>query len=314
MTFFAQPEAPALGGGSQAGDSTRVIPQELLRKIRRIEIRVRRILNTAFLGEYHSVFRGRGMEFSEVREYIPGDDIRAIDWNVTARLGYPYVKQFVEERELTVLLAVDVSASGNYGSGGLSKRDIATEVAALLAFSASRNNDKVGLVAFSDRVEKYVPPRKGRQHVLRVIRELLFLEPQGRGTQIAEALGYVDRLQKRRSVVFLISDFLSEGYEPRLRVTSRRHDVIAIAINDPRERELPAAGLLVLEDAETGETITIDAGDARVRQEYQRVAAEAARQRNTTLEAVKVDRVEVGTDGSYVEPLERLFRRRARRQ
>lgn len=292
----------------------RAVPQELLRKIRRIEIRVRRILNTAFLGEYHSVFRGRGIEFSEVREYVPGDDIRAIDWNVTARLGYPYVKQFVEERELTVLLVVDVSASGNYGSSGPSKREIATEVAALLAFSAIRNNDKVGLVAFSDRVEKYVPPRKGQQHVLRVIRELLFLEPRGRGTRIAEALAYVDRLQKRRSVVFLISDFLSEGYDARLRVTGRRHDVIAIAINDPRERELPAAGLLALEDAETGEMITIDAGDARVREEYRRLAGEVVRQRNSTLEAVKVDRVEVATNGGYVEPLARLFRRRARRQ
>lgn len=292
----------------------RSVPQELLRKIRRIEIRVRRILNTAFLGEYHSVFRGRGMEFSEVREYVPGDDIRAIDWHVTARLGYPYVKQFVEERELTVVLVVDVSASGNYGSSGPSKREVATEVAALLAFSAIRNNDKVGLVAFSDRVEKYVPPRKGRQHVLRVIRELLFLEPHGHGTRIAEALSYVDRLQKRRSVVFLISDFLSEGYDTRLRVTGRRHDVIAIAINDPRERELPPAGLLALEDAETGETITIDAGSARVRNEYQRLADEAVRQRNSILDAVKVDRVEVGTDGGYVQPLARLFKRRARRQ
>jgi uncharacterized protein (DUF58 family) len=292
----------------------RTIPQDLLRKIRRIEIRVRRILNTAFLGDYHSVFRGRGMEFSEVREYVPGDDIRAIDWNVTARLGYPYVKQFVEERELTVVLVVDVSASGNYGSTGPSKREIATEVAALLAFSAIRNNDKVGLVAFSDRVEKYVPPRKGRQHVLRVIRELLYLQPSGRGTRIAEALAYVDRLQKRRSVVFLISDFLSEGYDARLRVTGRRHDVIAIAINDPRERELPSAGLLALEDAETGEMITIDAGDARIRDEYQRLADDVVRQRNSTLEAVKVDRVEVRTDGGYVEPLARLFRRRARRQ
>ena len=292
----------------------RAVPQELLRKIRRIEIRVRRILNTAFLGEYHSVFRGRGMEFSEVREYVPGDDIRAIDWNVTARLGYPYVKQFVEERELTVILVVDVSASGNYGSTGPSKREIATEVSALLAFSAIRNNDKVGLVAFSDRVEKYVPPRKGRQHVLRVIRELLFLQPAGRGTRIADALGYVDRLQKRRSVVFLISDFLSEGYDARLRVTGRRHDVIAIAINDPRERDLPPAGLLALEDAETGEMITIDAGDVRVRDEYRRLADEIVRQRNSTLEAVKVDRVELRTDGGYVEPLARLFRRRARRQ
>ncbi len=272
------------------------------------------MLNTAFLGEYHSVFRGRGMEFSEVREYIPGDDIRAIDWNVTARLGYPYVKQFVEERELTVLFVVDVSASEHYGSTGPSKREIATEVAALLAFSAIRNNDKVGLVAFSDRVEKYVPPRKGTQHVLRVIRELLFLRPQGRGTDIAGALAYVNRVQKRRAVVFLISDFMSQSYETRLRVTGRRHDVIAISISDPREHTLPPAGLLALEDAETGEVVTIDAGDPGVRRHYEALAREADRQRNATLEGVKVDRVDVSTDGSYVEALTRLFKQRARRQ
>ena len=289
------------------------IPTDLLRKIRRIEIRVRRLLNTVFLGEYHSVFKGRGMEFSEVREYVPGDDIRAIDWNVTARLSYPYVKQFVEERELIVLLVIDVSASGSYGSTGVSKLEVATEVAALLAFSAIRNNDKVGLVAFTDRVEKYIPPRKGRRHVLRVIRELLYLRPQGRGTDITPALAYVNRVQRRKSVVFLISDFLPGGYEATLRVTERRHDVIAVAITDPREHALPDTGLVALEDTESGELVVVDAGDAAIRDEYQRLALEALSRRVGLLQSVGVDRVEVSTGASYVEPLASFFRARSRR-
>ncbi len=223
------------------------------------------------------------------------------------------MKQFVEERELTVLLAVDVSASGSYGSTGQSKREVATEIAALLGFSAIRNNDRVGLVAFSDRIEKYVPPRKGRMHVLRVIRELLFLAPQRAGTDIAQAVAFLDRVQKRRCVVFLISDFLTQGYERRLRVTSRHHEVIAIAVTDPREHSLPPAGLITMEDAETGELMVVDAGDRRVRQEYERLAGELFRQRNTALESVKVDRVDVLTGGDYVEPLAHLFHRRARR-
>ena len=289
------------------------VPLELLRKVRRIEIRVRRLLNTVFLGEYHAVFRGQGIEFSEVREYIPGDDIRTIDWNVTARMNYPFIKQYVEERELTVMLVVDVSASGTYGSVGLSKSEIAAEVAALLAFSAVRNNDKVGLIAFSDGVEKYLPPRKGREHVLRVIRELLWLTPQGRGTNIASALSYVNRVQRRRSVVFLISDFLGSGYESVLRVASRRHDVIAIALTDPRELALPDAGLVALEDAETGETVIVDAGDAKLREEYRRLALDALGRRNYTLQSTQVDRVDIQTDRSYVEPLVRFFKARSRR-
>lgn len=289
------------------------IPVELLRKIRRIEIRVRRLLNTLFLGEYHSVFKGQGMEFSEVREYVPGDDIRAIDWNVTARMNAPFVKQFVEERELSVILVVDVSASGGYGSTGQSKLEVATELAALLAFSAIRNNDKVGLVAFTDQVEKFVPPRKGREHVLRVIRELLYLAPRGRGTNIAGALSYVSRVIKRKSVVFLISDFMAAEYGSTLRVTGRRHDVIAVTVTDPLEHALPPAGLVTLADAETGDTILVDAGDPAVRAEYRHLALEALGQRDRLLQSVKVDRVDVRTDRSYVEPLAQYFRRRARR-
>ena len=289
------------------------IPAELLRKIRSIEIRVRRILNTSFLGEYHSVFRGQGMEFSEVREYQPGDDVRAIDWNVTARMGYPYIKQFVEERELTVLLVVDVSASGDYGSADQSKLEVATEVAALLAFSAIRNNDKVGLVAFSDRVEKFVPARKGQQHVLRIIRELLYTKPHGRGTNIVEALRYANHLQRRRSVIFLLSDFLTEDYEATLRVTGRRHDVVAIMLSDPREEQLPNAGLVTLEDAETGALAVVDTGNPSVRAEYYRLALEARAKRKSTLKSLKVDNLEVSTQSSYVEPLAVFFKSRARR-
>lgn len=289
------------------------IPVDLLKKIRRIEIRVRRLLNTTFLGEYHSVFRGQGIEFSEVREYQPGDDVRAIDWNVTARSGFPYIKQFVEERELTVLLVVDVSASGTYGSTGQSKLEVATEVAALLAFSAIRNNDKVGLVAFTDQVEKFVPARKGPQHVLRILRELLYLTPKGRGTDIAEALRYTNHLQRRRSVIFLISDFLTQGYEATLRVTGRRHDVVAIALTDPREESLPEAGLVTLEDAESGSMVVVDTGDPTVRREYHRLALEARVQRKGVLQSLKVDNLEVSTNASYVEPLAGFFKARARR-
>ena len=307
------PQASSPAGTTLKDTPPGAVPLDLLRKVHRIEIRVRRLLNTTFLGEYHSVFRGQGIEFSEVREYIPGDDIRSIDWNVTARMGYPFVKQFVEERELTVLLVVDVSASGAYGSTGQSKIEVAAEIAALLAFSAIRNNDRVGLVAFTDQVEKYLPPRKGREHVLRVIRELLWVRPRGRGTDIASALSYVNRVQRRRSVVFLISDFLASSYESTLRVTNRRHDVVAIAITDPRELTLPDAALVALEDAETGALVTVDTGDPATRAEYHRLAAERLRQRDRILQSVKVDRLEVETNKSYIEPLAAFFKARTRR-
>ncbi len=289
------------------------IPPELLRKIRRIEIRSRRLVNTLFLGEYHAVFRGRGIEFSEVREYQLGDDVRTIDWNVTARMGAPYVKKFVEERELTVMLVVDVSGSAAFGSGGQSKREVAAEVGALLALAAVRSNDRVGLLAFTDQVERYVPPRKGTRHVLRVIRELLYLQPAGRRTRIAAAVDFLQGVLHRRSVVFLLSDFQDRGYESPLRVLARRHDVTAIAVHDPREFELPAVGLVEVEDAETGERRLIDTAHPRVRALYAAHAAAQREERRRLLAAMNVDQVELRTDVSYVEPLVAYFRRRAGR-
>lgn len=304
------PGTPLTAGGTAPAAT---VPTELLAKIKRIEIRARRLLNTAFTGEYQSVFKGRGMEFADVREYVPGDDIRSIDWSVTARMNAPFIKQFVEERELTVILAVDVSPSGGFGSSGRSKLEVATEIGALLAFSAIRNNDKVGLLAFTDRVEKFVPPRKGREHVLRVIRELVFVQPRGRGTDIGVALAYLGRVQRRRAVVFLMSDFYSPPYSATLRVASRRHDVIALAISDPAELSLPDTGLVRLEDAETGQEIMIDAGNHKVRQAYHQMALTAQNERNTTLRQVNVDTIEVTTDQPYTKPLYRFFERRARR-
>ena len=292
----------------------RTIPPELLRRIRGIEIRARRLVTNVFVGEYHAVFRGRGIEFSEVREYQPGDDVRAIDWNVTARLGAPYIKKYVEERELTVMLVVDVSASDRFGSGGVTKRDIAAEAGGLLAFSAIRNNDKVGLIAFSDRIERYVPPAKGARHVLRVIRELLYLQPEGGGTDIGGAADFVSKVLPRRSVVFLLSDFGDQRYERRLRVLARRHDVTALVLGDRREEALPAAGLVAVEDAETGEQMVVDTGDRRVRAAYAAAATRRRDERRRALASSGIDQVELTTDSSYVEPLLAYFRRRAGRQ
>jgi len=287
------------------------IPPELLKRIRQIEIRSRRLVNDLFLGEYLAVFRGRGMEFSEVREYESGDDIRTIDWNVTARLGAPYVKKFVEERELNVVLVVDVSASELFGTGHQTKRELATELAALLSFSAINNNDRVGLVAFSSGIERYVPPAKGTRHVLRLIRELLYLQPSSQGTSIATALDYVSKVLKRRSTVFLISDFLDRAYTPILRVTARRHDVVAISLIDPRELELPDAGLLELEDAETGDRVLIDSSDPELRRRYQESARAQRDERDRLLASLNIDHVALRTDRSYVEPMIVFFRRRA---
>ncbi|MGY8778566.1 MAG: DUF58 domain-containing protein, partial [Longimicrobiales bacterium] len=228
-----------------------MIPREILKQVRRIEISTRGLVNEVFSGEYHSVFKGRGMNFAEVREYQYGDDIRSIDWNVTARAGAPFVKIFEEERELTVMLVVDVSASGEFGSRGRWKGEVAVEICALLAFSAIKNNDKVGLIIFSDRIEKFVPPRKGRKHVLRVLRELLFHEPEGRGTDLTVALEYLNHVQRKKAVTFLVSDFQDEGFDRALAVAGRRHDLIAVRLGDRRERTLPPLGYLELEDPET---------------------------------------------------------------
>jgi len=239
-----------------------MIPGEVLKAVRRIQIRTSHMVDAAMAGQYESVFRGTGMEFHEVREYQPGDDVRIIDWNVTARTGRPFVKRFVEERELVVMLLVDLSGSGRFGSQGSLKNRVAAELTALLAYSAIKNNDRVGLIIFTDSTEKVVPPKKGRRHVLRLIREVLFFEPEGRGTSIRTALEYLGKVTKRRSVVFLVSDFLDKGYDHALRVVGKRHDLIPVVISDPREHTIPAIGLIELMDPETGDRILVDTSDA----------------------------------------------------
>jgi len=290
-----------------------MIPKEILRKVRRLEITTRGMVNDVFSGEYHSVFKGRGMEFAEVRQYQFGDDIRSIDWNVTARYGEPFVKVFEEERELTVMLMVDASSSGDFGTFERMKGEIAVEICALLAFSAIKNNDKVGLLIFTDKVERFVPPRKGKSHVLRVLRELLYFQPEDRKTDIGVALEYLNRVVRRRSVVFLVSDFISSGYEKALRIASRRHDVVAIEVVDPRELELPAVGYIELEDAETGESILLDTGDPALREAFGIQSAESRKERHRLFMSMNMDSIVIRTDQSYFEPLIRFFRMRAKR-
>jgi len=290
-----------------------VIPKELLKQIRRIQIRTSHLVNDVLAGQYESVFKGQGMEFKEVREYQPGDDIRSIDWNVTARTGRPFVKLFTEERELTVMLVVDVSGSGIFGSQEKLKNEMAAELCALLAFSAIKNNDKVGLIMFTGDVEKYVPPKKGRPHVLRVIREVLYYEPVNRGTDLVAALEFLNRVTTRRCVVFLVSDFMAEGYEKVLRVVSKRHDVIAVTITDPREEALPGVGLIELMDAETGELKLVDASDKRARAEFARLAGEAVQARQAVFRSTGIDSINVRTDKPYIEELLKFFRMRERR-
>ncbi len=290
-----------------------MIPREILRKVRRIEIRTNRMVNETLAGRYHSVFRGRGMEFSEVREYQPGDDIRAIDWNVTSRMGHPYIKKYVEERELTVLLAVDCSASDRFGTATQTKGEMAAEIAALIAFTAIKNNDRVGLLMFTDQIELYLPPGKGVEHVLRVVRELLIFRPKHKGTSLALGLDKLNKMVRKRAVVFLISDFLDEGYERQLRLASRRHDLIAVTLADLREEELPSLGLLRLEDAETGRELVVDTSRRRVRQAFVQAARERRETRDGLLKRSGVDVVDVRTDHSYERPLLQFFRRRQRR-
>jgi uncharacterized protein (DUF58 family) len=290
-------------------DSARrpTIPPEILAAVRRIEIRTRRMVDEVFSGEYHSVFRGRGVEFREVREYVPGDDVRAIDWNVTARAGDPYVKQFEEERELTVVLAADVSASGRFGSGERTKAETAAELCGVLAFAAISNQDKVGLLLFSDRVEKYIPPAKGRSHVLRIIRELLTYRPQHAGTDLVAPLELVGRVLKRKATVFLVSDFWADDFSGSLRTVARRHDCVAVRLRDPRETDVPDVGLVTWRDAETGREVLVDTSSAAVREQLD----ERARRHDAELERqfllAGVDLVEVDASGSYVEPLHRFF-------
>jgi len=290
-----------------------MIPKEVLKKVKRIEIQTRGLVNDVFSGEYHSVFKGRGMEFSEVREYQIGDDIRTIDWNVTARMGHPFVKVFEEERELTVMLVVDVSSSGEFGTVAQMKGEIAAELCALLAFSAIKNNDKVGLIVFSDEVEKFVSPKKGKSHVLRVVREILYHKPQGRQTDISAALQFLSRVTSRRAVVFLVSDFISSNYEKALQIANKKHDIVAITITDPREVALPNVGFIELEDAETSETFLVDTSDFTVRNEFASRSSQTKLAREKVFRSMNVDYIDISTDSSYVEPLIRFFRMRAKR-
>jgi uncharacterized protein (DUF58 family) len=291
------------------------VPKEILDKVHRIEIQAGRLVNDLLAGEYHSVFKGHGMEFAEVREYLPGDDVRTIDWNVTARAGgKPFVKVYDEERELTVILVVDASASGAFGSGARMKGEVAVEISALLAFSAIRNNDRVGLLIFTDEVEVFIPPKKGRRHVLRVIRELLYHRPRSRRTSIAKALETLDRVVRRHAVVFVISDFIDDGYDRALQRANRRHDVIAVSVDDPREGDLPDVGFLTMHDAESGQQVTVDSADQRVRQAFAESWQKAVARRTRTFRRLAIDEVRIdAASGDYVEPLARFFEGRMSR-
>jgi uncharacterized protein (DUF58 family) len=290
-----------------------MLPPEVIRQIRRLQIKARRAVENLVGGEYHSVFKGMGIAFEEVREYQPGDDIRTIDWNVTARMGHPFIKRYIEERELTVMLVVDSSGSHQFGTQLQQKREVIAELAAVLAFSAINNNDKVGLIAFTDRIERFVPPRKGSRHVLRLIRDVLFFQPTHRGTRLAEALSYLNRILHRRSIIFLLSDFVDRDFEQALKRTARHHDLICIRISDPREQELPAVGLLELEDAETGQRLLVDTSSRNVRAAYAAAAQERRQALTQMCRSSRADLIDVGTDGSHLDALIRFFRLRERR-
>jgi uncharacterized protein (DUF58 family) len=290
-----------------------MIPKEILKKVRHIEIQTRGIVNDVFSGQYHSVFKGRGMDFAEVREYQFGDDIRTIDWNVSARAGKPYVKVFEEERELTVMLLVDVSSSAEFGTQNRIKGELAVELCAVLAFSAIKNSDKVGLIIFTDRIEKYLPPKKGKSHVLRVLRELLYFRPQGKKTDIGAALEFLNRVLRKRATVFLVSDFISEPYEKALRISNKRHDLVAMTIVDPREQALPDIGLIEFEDAETGETIIIDTNDVSIMSLFSSQSQEERQKREKLFNIMDIDHIDIYTNKSYMEPLIAFFRTRAKR-
>ena len=294
-------------------DEGQKTPAEILKKIRALEIKTRGLVETAFAGDYHSVFKGRGMNFEDVREYQPGDEIRAIDWNVTARMGNAFVKKFTEERELSVMLIVDVSASGNFGSSSQSKRELAAELACLIAFSAIRNNDKVGLLLFTDQVELFIPPKKGRSHTLRLIREILFFQPASRGTDPGLALDYLNKIVTRRSVVFFISDFQAPDFSRALAVTGRRHDFIAVQIHDEREMVFPNIGIITLEDAETGEQIEINTSDRTTRTRFADLAQKQSADLLRTLRKNNIDTIALRTGDDYLPALRSFFKQRERR-
>lgn len=297
------------------------LTREILKKVRQIEVRTNRLVNDSLAGSYQSVFKGRGMNFDEVREYVPGDDIRTIDWNVTARTGIPHIKKFTEERELTIMLMIDISGSGEFGSSAASKRELMAELGSVLAFSAVRNNDKVGLVLFTDAPELYIPPKKGRGHILRIIREILYFEPKGVKTDVKGVLDFVNRVMKRKCVTFLISDFSLPGdfeselktLQPKLQITNRRHDLISLIVTDPREYALPDVGWITLEDAETGEQVEVNTSDRRVREEYSEMADAHASMIRKSMRQAGIDLLDLRTDRSYLPPLLSFFRDRKKR-
>jgi len=286
---------------------------DLLKKVRKIEIKTRGLSAHIFSGEYHSAFKGRGMAFSEVREYMHGDDIRSIDWNVTARFGHPFVKVFEEERELTVILVVDVSSSGDFGTRTQLKKDLITELCAVLSFSAIQNNDKIGVIFFSNQIEKFIPPKKGKTHILRIIRELIEFEPQHKGTDISVALKYLTNAIKKRSICFLISDFMDHGFEDALKLANRKHDLVALQITDPGEDQLPNVGLIRLQDPETGASRLIDTSDADIREKFRRDKMLFKKELKEMLAVAGVDSTELLTNKSYVKPLMQLFKKRGKK-
>ncbi len=290
-----------------------MIPKEILRKVRQIEIRTKRLVDSVLGGEYNSAFRGRGMEFEEVREYQPGDEVRTIDWNVTARTGQPFVKIYREERELTVVTLVDVSPSERFGSGSQQKVELAAEFSAVVSFSAIRNGDKVGTVFFTDKVEKYIPPKKGKKHVLRVIRELLTFQPKSKGTKVEEALRFLAKVQRRKATVFLISDFLATDFEKALAAVGSKHDVIAVRTSDPREAQFPDVGLITLQDAETGEVVVVDSKSSRIRQMFQSRGEEERGAQDQLLRSLKIDELELTTGKPYITDLSNFFRMREKK-
>jgi len=286
----------------------------LLKKVRKIEIKTKGLSNHIFAGEYHTAFKGKGMAFSEVREYQPGDDIRSIDWNVTARYNSPFVKVFEEEREMTVMLLIDVSASGNFGTQEQFKRELATELAAILAFSAIKNNDKVGVIFFTDKVEQFIPPKKGKSHILRIIREVLAFDPTGRGTDIAGALEYFLAVIKKRSICFILSDFMSNKFDRHLKIASKKHDLVALRIHDKREDTLPNVGLVPMQDAETEKMLFVDTSSKKVRDNFAKNRAQATEKLRKLLPASGVDLIDITTGTDYVKPLINFFKNREKRR
>ena len=290
-----------------------MIDKEILKKIRRIQISTSRKVTDVFAGQYKSMFKGIGMEFDEVREYMPGDEIRSIDWNVTARTGHPFIKKFVEERELTIMLLLDISKSSLFGTRNNLKRSVAAEVCSAIAFSAIKNNDKVGMMTFSDKVEKYIPPRKGSKHVLRVIREALYSSQSGDGTDMNVVLEALSKISTRKTITFIISDFFTENFKKNISIANKKHDIIAITIMDPAEKDLPNIGILKVHDAETGEEKDIDTSDKRTMEEYRKNSFKRIKEREDLLRSVNVDRIDISTDKSYVDPLVKFFKMREKR-